>query len=359
MNVVNLLPNPEECSNLIYDFSGHKFDPAFASEIWIKILDHKWFLSEKLSRDVGIKVAVLDFIENTGAIDGRSIDADDTGILKELGAEMVDSSIWDTISDSQPHKQIVKKRIILPLTEVDLARKYGVTPPRTIMFFGAPGTGKPHFVKALAGALGWWYIEVSPGDLMAEGTHKIGANLKALLEKSRTLDQAVLFIGELEEIAGSRNNSSRLDKSITNEFLKQVPLLKEHAKRLLLVCATNHIRDLDAALLRPGRFDCIIPVSGLDDSGRRTLFDHYLSTTNNPDVDADRIISLIPFFTPADMEYLFQQVTQAAFETELAKGEDYQLTTDIFLEVISRLPPSLTPDVIRDFHQGCREFTRY
>jgi len=359
MDIVNSLPSPEQCSDLIYGFSGQTFEPAVACDIWIKILDHKWFLSEKLSRDVGIKVAVLDYIENSDAVDEQLVDVENAGILKELGAKMVDSSIWDTISDSQPPKQIVNKRIILPLTEVDLARKHGVTPPKTIIFFGPPGTGKTHFVKAIAGALRWWYIEISPSDLMAEGPHKIGANLKELMEKAQKLDEAVLFIDEFEEIAGSRDNASRLDKSITNELLKQVPLLKEHAKRVLLVCATNYIRDLDAALLRPGRFDCIIPVGGLDDSGRRTIFEHYLSRTNNPDVDADRIISLIPLFTPADIEYLFQKVTQAAFEREMAQGEDYQLTTDIFLEVITRVPPSLTPEVIRDFHQGCREFIRY
>ncbi|MCJ7601742.1 MAG: C-GCAxxG-C-C family protein, partial [Desulfobulbaceae bacterium] len=56
----------------------------------------------------------------------------------------------------------------------------------------------------------------------------------------------------------------------TNEFLKQVPLLKARNRKNLLICATNHIRQLDAALLRPGRFDCIIPVGGLDELGRKT-----------------------------------------------------------------------------------------
>ena len=62
--------------------------------------------------------------------------------------------------------------------------------------------------------------------LMVDGTEKMGANLRNVMEKSRNLEEVVIFIDEFEEIAGSRDEASRVDKSITNEFLKQVPLLK-------------------------------------------------------------------------------------------------------------------------------------
>lgn len=358
MDIVNPIPDPEECAALISNISGHKFEPEAASDLWIKILEHKWFLSEKLGRDVGVKVAALDFIENTGAVRGE-LEEEHVRLLKHLGAKMVDREVWDTIDDSQPPKQIVNKRIILPLTEVDLAAKHGVTPPKAIIFFGPPGTGKTHFVKAIAGVLRWWYVEVSPSDLMVDGADRMGSNLKKLMEKARNLDETVLFIDEFEEIAGSRDQASRVDKSITNEFLKQVPLLKRHANRMLLVCATNYIRDLDAALLRPGRFDCIIPVGGLDHGGRKTIFEHYLSRTNHGDVDVDRLVSLMPFFTPADIEYLFQRVTQVAFEKELAMGRDYRLDTDLFLQRIPKVRPTLTQEIIDEFNQDCKDYTRY
>ncbi len=105
------------------------------------------------------------------------------------------------------------------------------------------------------------------------------------MEKARNLEEAVIFIDEFEEIASSRDIGSRVDKSITNEFLKQVPLLKNQGNKVLLVCATNYIRQLDTALLRPGRFDCIIPVGGLDEDGRRTILEHYLSKLHTEDID--------------------------------------------------------------------------
>jgi transitional endoplasmic reticulum ATPase len=179
------------------------------------------------------------------------------------------------------------------------------------------------------------------------------------MEKARELDEVVMFIDEFEEIAGSRDQASRIDKSITNEFLKQVPILKREDKKNLLVCATNYIRQLDAALLRPGRFDCIIPVGALDESSRRTVFEHYLSKTNCGDVDVEEIVAQIALFTPADIEYLFQKVTHQAFELELVKGEDYRLNTDIFLQTIPQIRPTLTEEIIEEFRQDCLDYTRF
>lgn len=359
MEIAPDVPKAEECSTLIFEQTGHKFAPDRAEELCHRIVAHKWAISEKLGRDVGTRVAGIDFIENIEPLAQEIEDSERLALLKSLDARMYPSELWATIADSQPPKQIVNQRIILPLTAVELARKHAVIPPRTIIFFGPPGTGKTHFVRAIAAVLQWWYIEVSPSDLMGDGADRLGANLKRLLEKAGNLDQVVIFIDEFEEIAASRDSASRLDKSITNEFLKQVPLLKHQNRKNLLVCATNFIRHLDAALLRPGRFDCIIPVGGLDAPGRRTIFEHYLADTNSGEVDVAAIAARIAHFTPADIEYLFQKVRQIGFEREYARGGDYRITTETFLEVIPQVQPTLTDEIVAEFRQDSARFTRY
>jgi SpoVK/Ycf46/Vps4 family AAA+-type ATPase len=275
-----------------------------------------------------------------------------------MGARVIGKEVWESISDTQPPKQLVQRRIILPLTEDGLSAKHGVVPPKAIMFFGPPGTGKTHFAKAIAGILSWLYVEIVPSMLMVDGADKIGANLRAVMEKARSLDEVVLFIDEFEEIASSRDTADRVEKSITNEFLKQVPMLKTSQNRNLLVCATNYIRQLDAAMLRPGRFDCIIPVGGLDDEGRKTILSHFLSKLNTGEVDMEQLIRMTTNFTPADIEYLFQQTAQFAFEQELESGSDYQVTIETFSKILPKIRPSLTEEIVAEFELDCCAYSR-
>ncbi len=351
-------PTPEELASKIFEISGTKLDPQVAAELWPKILQHKWLLSEKLLRDVGLRTACTDFLENMEQAYQEYRDYKQRDILKELGARTMSREVWDTISDSQPPKQLVQRKIILPLTEADLSRKHGVTPPKTIIFFGPPGTGKTHFVRAIAGILAWWYIEIVPSTLMADGLEKMGSNLRQVMEKARQLDQAVIFIDEFEELAMRRDSADHVNKSITNEFLKQVPLLKSQDNRLLLICATNYIRELDPALLRPGRFDSIIPVGGLNEEERKTILEHYLSRLNTGEVDMERIVKLISRYTPADIEYLFQQVAQAAFEEELTKKIDTRVTTETILRIMPGIRPTLTDEIITEFEKDSVSYSR-
>ncbi|EUA33959.1 ATPase associated with various cellular activities family protein [Mycobacterium xenopi 3993] len=83
------------------------------------------------------------------------------------------------------------------------------------------------------------------------------------------LDAVVVFIDEVEEIAGSRSGvPSDPAHGATNELLKLIPVFRQRDERLL-ICATNSVHSLDSAFLRPGRFDYVIPVGPPDAAARR------------------------------------------------------------------------------------------
>lgn len=70
---------------------------------------------------------------------------------------------------------------------------------------------------------------------------------------------------------------------------------------------------------RPGRFDCIIPVGGLDDPDRRTIFEHYLANTNLGDVDVHEIVTMLSLLIPADIEYLFRKSDKLLLKGNMQK----------------------------------------
>ena len=135
--------SPDMCAAKIFEISGEKFAPEIAADLWPKILQHKWLLSEKLRRDVGLRTACIDYIDNMEQAHKEFMAYQRKDILAEMGAQTISREVWDTISDSQPPKKLVQRKIILPLTEKSLSDKHGVVPPKTIIFFGPPGPGRP------------------------------------------------------------------------------------------------------------------------------------------------------------------------------------------------------------------------
>ena len=93
------MPSPEVCASKIFEISGTKFEPEIAVDLWPKILQHKWLMSEKLHRDVGLRTACTDFLEKMEQALKEFMDYKRRDILAEMGAQRISSKVWDTISD--------------------------------------------------------------------------------------------------------------------------------------------------------------------------------------------------------------------------------------------------------------------
>ncbi len=174
----------------------------------------------------------------------------DVGVLGSVGGRLIDPSAWDDQAGMEETKALIERRIVLPLAEPELAARHGVAPPKAVILFGPPGTGKTTFAKGVAGKLGWPFVELFPSRLAAEGAGGRAHALREFFDLVYDVEDLVLFIDEVDEIAGLR--SARPDtEGVTNELLKAIPTFRGRDDRLL-VCATNSVRDLDPALLRPG-----------------------------------------------------------------------------------------------------------
>jgi SpoVK/Ycf46/Vps4 family AAA+-type ATPase len=172
------------------------------------------------------------------------------------------------------------------------------------------------------------------------------------------LDKVVLFIDEVEEIAGARRpRTVSAAQGVTNEMLKLIPPFREQDERLL-ICATNSVRALDSAFLRHGRFDYVIPVGPPDPAARAAIWDRYLAAIPHRELDMAAIVEESRLFNPADIEFAARRTAQLAFERVLFEQGDEELTSGDILRAIGQTRRTLTTELVSEFEQDILDYAR-
>ena len=286
------------------------------------------------------------------------VDPGSAGALGQLGGRMVRAGAWDQLGGMVKEKELIERRVILPLAQPQLAERLGLVPPRAIVLFGPPGTGKTTFAKGAASRLGWPFVELFPSRLAGESSAGLASALREAFALVAELDKVVVFIDEVEEIAGSRQpRTVSAAQGVTNEMLKLIPPFREQDERLL-ICATNSVRALDSAFLRHGRFNYVIPVGPPDPAARAAIWDRYLAAMPHGELDMAAIVEESRLFTPADIEFAARRTAQLAFERVLFEQGDEQVTTGDILHAIGQTRLTLTPKLVLDFEQDIKDYGR-
>jgi len=290
------------------------------------------------------------------------VQREELGVLAELGGRLLPRGLWDAVGGMRREKEVIEKRLVLPLARPDLTEQFGIVPPRAVMLFGPPGTGKTTFAKAIASRLEWSFVEVFPSRLAADPAGLAGA-LRATFETIAELEHAVVFIDEVEEIAARRAGAPPSPlQGVTNELLKIIPVFREQPNRLL-VCATNFIRALDPAFLRHGRFDYVIPIGLPDPEARLAIWAHQVPAGTGIDLAA--LTAASAGFSPADIEFAARKASQQALEDALDTAGGHLDAgplpgpgTDHYLAAIEATRATVSPEVAADFEADIESLAR-
>ena len=277
--------------------------------------------------------------------------------LEAVGGRIIPVGLWDELRGMDEAKEIIERRVILPLAEPELAARHAVEQPKAIVLFGPPGTGKTTFAKGIASRLGWPFVEIQPSEIGAEGAERQAKLLAETFDRLLELPEAVVFVDEVEDIASIRHEERRVSPNITNEFLKQIPRMRESPHHLL-VCATNSVGMLDPAFLRPGRFDYVLPVGPPNDEARAAIWARYVDEITDEPVVVQVLVEASPLFTPADIEWAARKAAQRAFEREHFAGRGSRATTDDFLAAIAVTRATLTKAMVEEFLVDTDRFAR-
>ncbi|AWR99291.1 CDC48 family AAA ATPase [Metallosphaera hakonensis] len=285
---------------------------------------------------------------------------------------------WDDIGGLNEIKEELREVAEYPLKFPDYYESAGVEPPRGILLFGPPGTGKTMLAKAVATESGANFIAVRGPEVLSKWVGESERAIREIFRKARMYAPSVIFFDEIDAIAPMRgiSSDSGVTERLVNQLLAEMDGI-ENLDNVVIVAATNRPDILDPALLRPGRFEKLMYVPPPDKNARYDILRvHTKRVALSEEVNLEELAERTEGYTGADLAALVREAAMRAIREgmrecvnrvtsacppndkdcrdvkmrECMKGASIKVENRHFDEALKKVKPSLSQEMIQ-FYQ--------
>jgi transitional endoplasmic reticulum ATPase len=307
-------------------------------------------LGDLVRRTEGMTPAAISKVVDTAALEvfreatqsGRQVELDTPHLLAAIeryGGQdrpTVEHWTWESVILPQSVKEQLQQ-LQAVIEDPEAARKFGVEPPTGLLLAGPPGTGKTTIAKVLAAQARSSFYPISGADVISKWVGESERNIRQLFERARENRPSIVFIDEIDAIAGRRGESLGTHDSHVNQLLAEIDGVAGQ-RGVFVIGATNRPDQIDPALLRGGRLSRTVVLGLPDEEGRLALLRLFTARMPTVGVRLEELAAASEGMSPADLRSLTQEAALAAMTRDGAAATP-TVTHEDFEEALRRLRP--------------------
>ncbi|MFA4852889.1 MAG: CDC48 family AAA ATPase [Bacteroidales bacterium] len=256
--------------------------------------------------------------------------------IREVFVEVPDVK-WEDVGGLDEIKEALKEAVEWPLKYADIFEKAHTNPPKGIMLYGKPGTGKTYLAKAIAHESGVNFISVKGPQVMSKYIGESEKGVRELFSKARQAAPTILFLDEIDSIVPRRSgdtSGSNVTERVISQFLTEMDGI-EDIKGVMVLAATNRLDLIDPALLRSGRFDMMFELPLPDENTREKIFEiHTRNKSLDKKINLKKLAKETETLTGADIEFICRKASMLAIREliENSQNNDKIKNMDIIIK---------------------------